>query len=350
MKAMDPEEPLLPLTGGGGDASEQRDSEPVMRSRAADGRSVTACQGKRPDQRHLGGPQFRGPILSFGLPKIQKITKFLFSAPLIGAILVMLMLSAIVITRNEATNIRACLDSLAFCDERIVIDCGSTDTTAEIARERGARVELHEWCGYGPQKNYALSLATGTWVLSLDADERVTPELAAAIKSAIADAGADAWEIPRISSFCGRQMRHSGWYPDYVLRLFRRGKARFDDVIVHERVICDGVVKRLRPPLTHYPVVKLEDALSRMDCYSTAKAQGILASGRKVSFLSGIGHGLFSFLRTYVLKAGFLDGAEGFLLAVANAEGSYYPYMKAWLAMRERRSRNKGKDAPNLIS
>jgi glycosyltransferase involved in cell wall biosynthesis len=246
-------------------------------------------------------------------------------------------LSAIVITRNEAANIGECLDSLAFCDERIVVDCGSTDATVEIARGKGARVEFHEWRGFGPQKNHALALATGTWVLSIDADERVTAELAAAIKAAIAAGDADAWEFPRLSSFCRRQMRHAGWYPDYVLRLFRRGKARFDDVIVHERVICAGVVKRLDPPLIHHPVARLEDALSRMDRYSTASAAAIVASGRKVSFLTGIGHGLYSFLRTYVLRAGFLDGAEGFLLAVANAEGSYYRYMKAWLATRERK-------------
>jgi glycosyltransferase involved in cell wall biosynthesis len=246
-------------------------------------------------------------------------------------------LSAIVITRNEAANIGACLDSLAFCDERIVVDCGSTDATVEIARQEGARVEFHEWHGFGPQKNYALSLATGTWVLSLDADERVTSELAAAIRSAIAGAAADAWEFPRLSSFCGRPMRHSGWYPDYVLRLFRRGKARFDDNIVHERVICDGAVKRLRPPLIHHPVLKLEDALSRLDRYSTAKAQMMVASGRKVSFFTGIGHGLVAFLRAYLFRAGFLDGAEGFLLAVFTAETSYYPYMKAWLATRQRK-------------
>ncbi len=246
-------------------------------------------------------------------------------------------LSAIVITRNEAANIGACLDSVAFCDERIVVDCGSTDTTVEIARRKGARVEFHAWQGFGPQKNYALSLVTGMWVLSIDADERVTPELAAAIKAAIAAGDADAWEFPRLSSFCGRPMRHSGWYPDYVLRLFRRGTARFDDVIVHERVICSGTVKRLHPPLIHHPVARLEDALSRMDRYSTASAERIVAAGRRVSFMTGIGHGLYSFLRTYVLRAGFLDGAEGFLLAVANAEGSYYRYMKAWLATRDRK-------------
>jgi glycosyltransferase involved in cell wall biosynthesis len=246
-------------------------------------------------------------------------------------------LSAIVITRNEAGNIGECLDSLAFCDERIVVDCGSTDATVEIARGRGARVEVHEWRGFGPQKSHALALATGIWVLSIDADERVTSELAAAIGAAIAKGDADAWEFPRLSSFCRRQMRHSGWYPDYVLRLFRRGEARFNDAIVHERVICAGVVKRLQPPLIHHPVARLEDALSRVDRYSTASAEAIVTAGRKVSFMTGIGHGLYSFLRTYILRAGFLDGAEGFLLAVANAEGSFYRYMKAWLATRERK-------------
>lgn len=246
-------------------------------------------------------------------------------------------LSAIVITRNEAANIGDCLDSVAFCDERIVVDCGSSDDTVALARTKGARVELHGWRGFGPQKNFALSLATGTWVLSIDADERVSPALAAEIKEAIAYAIADGFALPRLSRFCGRQMRHSGWYPDYVLRLFRRGKAKFDDAVVHERVICDGTVQRLREPLLHEPVKKLEDALSRMDRYSTASAQALVASGRRVSFFAGIGHGLYAFIRTYILQLGFLDGAEGFLLAVANAQGSYYRYMKAWLAQRERR-------------
>jgi glycosyltransferase involved in cell wall biosynthesis len=246
-------------------------------------------------------------------------------------------LSAIVIARNEAANIGACLDSVAFCDERIVVDGGSSDGTADIARAKGARVAQHDWQGFGPQKNFALSLATGDWVLSIDADERVTAELAAAIKRAMADASADGFELPRRSSFCGREMRHAGWYPDYVLRLFRRGKARFDDALVHERVICDGAVKRLDVALMHYPVLRLEDALSRMDRYSTLGAATLAASGRKVSFFAGVAHGLYAFIKTYVLRAGFLDGAEGFLLAVANAEGSYYRYMKAWVASRQRK-------------
>jgi hypothetical protein len=173
-------------------------------------------------------------------------------------------------------------------------------------------------------------------VLSIDADERVTPQLAAAIKAAIARGDADGYEIGRLSSFCGRPMRHSGWYPDYVLRLFRRAQGRFSDDIVHERVICNGRVARLTGELLHSPVARLEDALSRMDRYSTLGAEKMIRAQRRVSFASGILHGFWTFIRVYVLRLGFLDGREGFLLAVANAEGSYYRYMKAWLEGRRR--------------
>jgi len=246
-------------------------------------------------------------------------------------------LSAIIIAKNEANNIGECLDSLAFCDERIVVDGGSSDDTAALAAAKGARlVSAPDWRGFGPQKNLALSQATGDWVLSIDADERVSNALAAEIRSAIEGGKADGYAMPRRSSFCGRVMRHSGWYPDHVLRLFRRGKARFSDDQVHERVICDGVLGRLGEPLLHYPVTRLEDALSRMDRYSSAGAEMLAASGRRVSFMSGITHGLWTFIRTYIIRAGFLDGREGFLLAVANAEGAYYRYMKAWLEGRRR--------------
>ena len=211
---------------------------------------------------------------------------------------------------------------------------GSRDDTVAIAEGKGARVVSHAFAGFGAQKNFALSLAQGDWVLSIDADERVSPALAQAIQHAIAEAQADGYEMPRLSSFCGRPMRHSGWYPDYVLRLFRRGKARFSDDAVHERVVCEGAVARLGEPLLHAPVARLEDALSRMDRYSTANAEMMIAAGRRVWFVTGIVRGLYAFFSTYVLRAGFLDGREGFLLAVANAEGTYYKYMKAWLAVR----------------
>jgi glycosyltransferase involved in cell wall biosynthesis len=243
-------------------------------------------------------------------------------------------LSAIIITLNEEANIAACLDSVAFCDERIVVDGGSTDATAAVAAAKGARVVVRPFDGFGPQKGYALSQAEGDWVLSVDADERVSAELAAAIKEAVVDAGLDGYEVSRLSYFCGRPMRHSGWYPDYVLRLFRRGRGRFTEDLVHERVVCDGRVGRLAGVLHHHSVDRLEQALSRVDRYSTAGAAMMVASGRKVTFASGISHGLWAFLRAYVLRLGFLDGREGFLLAVANAEGTYYRYMKTWLARR----------------
>jgi glycosyltransferase involved in cell wall biosynthesis len=245
-------------------------------------------------------------------------------------------LSAIVIAKNEAANIAECLDGLAFCDERIVVDGGSTDDTVRLAEGKGARVISHRWQGFGPQKNFALMLAGGDWVLSIDADERVTPALAQQIRDAIATNRAIAYRFPRQSYFCGRRMRHSGWSPDYVLRLFRRGHARFSDDLVHERVICEGPVARLSQPLIHHPVLRLEDALSRMDRYSTAGAEMLVESGRRVSFMTGIVRGFWTFIRTYFLRAGFLDGREGFLLAVANAEGTYYRYMKAWLEGRRR--------------
>jgi glycosyltransferase involved in cell wall biosynthesis len=245
-------------------------------------------------------------------------------------------LSAIIIARDEARNIGACLDALAFCGERIVVENDSSDDTAKIAAEHGARVVSHVWEGFGPQKNHALSLARGEWVLSIDADERVSPALAQEIATAIASPKADAYEIPRISSFLGRNMGRSGLSTGYVLRLFRRGTARFTDDLVHERVVADGPVARLAAPLQHDAVNRLEEAIGRINRYSTESARMLAASGRRVTFTSGITHGLWTFIRVYLLRGGFLDGKEGFLLAVANAEGSYYRYMKAWLAGRSK--------------
>jgi glycosyltransferase involved in cell wall biosynthesis len=246
------------------------------------------------------------------------------------------LLSVIIIAKNEAANIGDCLDSVVFADERIVVDSGSNDDTVRIATDKGARVKQHAFSGFGAQKNFALSLARGNWVLSIDADERVSLALAAEIKSAIANPIAAGYEMPRRSSFCGRVMRHSGWWPDYVLRLFRRGTTRFSDDLVHERAICDGPVVRLSEPLLHHPVREISDAHARVDRYSTAGARMLVASGRRVSFASGYLHGGWTFLRTYVLRLGFLDGHEGFLLACANAQGTYYRYMKAWLEQRRR--------------
>lgn len=241
-------------------------------------------------------------------------------------------LSAIIITKDEASNIGDCLDSLAFCDERIVVDAASSDGTMMIAKQKGARVATHGWNGFGAQKNYALSLAQGDWVLSIDADERVTPELAREIRRAVEGGSADGYELARRNTFCGRVLRGT----DRVLRLFRRDKGRFTDDVVHERVVCDGKVARLNEPLMHFSVTRLEDAIRRIDQYSTLGADALAASDRKITALSGALHAAGTFLRVYFLKLGFLDGAAGFMLAIANAEGAYYRYQKAWLARQRR--------------
>jgi glycosyltransferase involved in cell wall biosynthesis len=249
-------------------------------------------------------------------------------------------LSVVVITKDEEAAIGRCLDSVRWADEIVVLDSGSTDRTVEIAREHGARVEVSaDWPGFGPQKNRALALAGGEWVLSLDADEWVPEDLAAEIQAAIVSPDGHAgFELPRSSSFCGREMRHSGWWPDHILRLFRRDAARFSEDIVHERVLLDGRVGRLTRPLQHESFVSLHEVVDKMNRYSTAGAQMRVMRGKGGSVGAAVARGLWAFVRTYVLRAGFLDGREGFVLAVANAEGTYYRYLKAWLARRGRGS------------
>ena len=245
----------------------------------------------------------------------------------------MATLSVIVITKNEANNLHDCLASVAWADEIIVVDSGSTDDTLAIAREFTAYVYSHDWPGFGMQKNRALSYASQDWVLSLDADERVTPQLRQEIETVLRNAAGQfaAYDVPRLSSYCGRFMHHSGWHPDYVTRLFKRGFARFSDDLVHERLLVDAPVGKLKSDLLHYSFNDLEQVLRKMDQYSTAGAQKLLSKGKRATLTGAVLHGLWSFLRTYLLRGGFLDGREGFMLAVSNAEGTYYRYLKLML-------------------
>ncbi|HZY16691.1 MAG TPA: glycosyltransferase family 2 protein [Ramlibacter sp.] len=245
-------------------------------------------------------------------------------------------LSVVIITKNEILNLAACLRSVHFADEVVVVDSGSTDGTVELARALGAHVvQTPDWPGYGPQKNRALDAATGDWVLSLDADEQVTPELAAAMAEAMAAPRADAFSVNRSSNYCGRYMKHSGWYPDRVVRLFRRGTARFSSDVVHERVLPDGRVARLQGDLLHNSMPHFESVIDKMDRYSSAGAQALLRKGARGSFAQALLHGGWAFVRTYLLRLGFLDGRLGLALAISNAEGTYYRYLKLWLLQRD---------------
>ena len=250
-------------------------------------------------------------------------------------------LSVVIITKNEEQRLAGCVASVVFADEVVVLDGGSTDRTAEIARSMGAKVEVSQsWDGFGPQKNRALALATQDWVLSLDADEEVSAKLSEEIQDAIRVPRADCYAIPRLSEFCGRFLRHSGWYPDYVLRLFKRGTARFSDDLVHERLIPQGPVAKLHHPLIHRGYRGPSETLQKIGRYSTAWAEQAKAAGKKADFWSAPAHGLGAFLKTYIFRLGFLDGCAGFAVAISSAEVAYYKYFKLWTATHATESKS----------
>lgn len=240
----------------------------------------------------------------------------------------MTTISAIIITKNEEANIRGCLESLDFVDEIIVVDSGSSDNTVAICREFTDRVYDVGWLGFGPQKNCALDYAGMTWVLSIDADERVSPELREQIRAAVTTIDHNGFAMPRLSSYCGKFIEHSGWRPDYVTRLFRRGKARFSNALVHERVIVEGSCGRLSADLIHHSFRDLQQVLTVINRYSTLAARQKYEAGEHSGLGKALLHGLGAFLTTYFLKAGFLDGRQGVMLAISNAEGAYYKYLK----------------------
>ena len=246
-------------------------------------------------------------------------------------------LSAILITRNEEVNLEDCLASLdGLATQIVVVDTQSTDRTLVIAQRYGALISSPpDWPGFGPQKNRALDLASEDWVLSLDADERLTPELRAEIKCVLDKPQTDCYAIPRLSWYCGRFMRHSGWTPDYVDRLFKRGSARFSSDLVHERLISKGPVLKLKNQMLHYSFMTHAQVQEKMERYSTASAQQAFAKGKTASPLKAILHGAWSFFRTYILRAGFLDGPQGFSLALANSKGSYLRYIKLWRLIKK---------------
>lgn len=242
------------------------------------------------------------------------------------------MLSVIIITKNEQAAISECLASIAWADEIIVVDSGSTDNTVAICNSFGAKVTITNWLGFGVQKNRALALATGDWVLSIDADERVSPALQQEIKAAIANSNKNsAYQIPRKSSYCGQFIHHSGWWPDYVTRLFHRKLATFSNDLVHERVLVKGITGSLKEPLLHMSYTSLEEVLEKTNRYSTDGARMAFTRGKRASLRSAISHGLWAFVRTYIVRLGFLDGKMGFILAISNAETTYYRYLKIML-------------------
>lgn len=240
-------------------------------------------------------------------------------------------LSVIVITRNEGANIEAALSSVAWADERIVVDAGSTDDTAERARQLGARVEVRDWPGYGAQKNRAAVLASHDWILSIDADERVTPELASEIRRVLAEGPtAIGYRMPRVSWYLGRWIRSTDWYPDYQMRLYDRRRARWSDREVHESVQADGPVAYLRSELQHYPFRDLSHHLEKIDRYSTLAARQLQREGHRAGVAGMIMYPPAAFLRNYVLRGGFRDRSAGFIISTLNTYYVFLKFAKLW--------------------
>ncbi len=237
-------------------------------------------------------------------------------------------LSVVIVAKNESRNISECIASASFADEVLVLDSNSTDGTADLARQAGAKVVTTDWPGYGPQVARGFSMATCDWVLSLDADERITPALREEVQQAIRAGSHEGFRIPRISEFCGQFIQHSGWRPDHTLRLGKRVKAGFTDHFLHAHMTVQGSVGHLKSSLVHYSYPDLHDVLEKLDRYSSGHARDMLARGKEGNLFKAVLHGFFAFLRTYVVRLGFLDGQRGLMLAIYNAEYTYYKYLK----------------------
>jgi len=244
-------------------------------------------------------------------------------------------LSVAIIAWNEEERLRACLESAGWADEIIVIDAESTDKTVQVAREFTDKIWVRPWAGFAAQKNFALEQATGEWVLSLDADERVTPELRDRIGRIVrANGPADGYSIPRKNVFWGAWMRHGGLYPDYQLRLFSRNTGRFADSAVHESVVVEGHVEALAEPMLHHSYRGLEDFVARSNRYSTLAAHEIVSRGGRAGLADLALRPLGRFVSMYILRLGFLDGWRGFVLAVLYANYVFLRMAKAWETRR----------------
>jgi len=239
------------------------------------------------------------------------------------------MVSVAIITKNEEANIGDCLESVKWADEIIVVDSGSDDGTADICERYGVRFYTEPWKGFSAQKNSAIEKATKGWILSLDADERVTPELREEITALCeSELAKDGFFIPRKNFFLGRWIRHCGWYPDYTLRLIRRGKGSFGDREVHESLSVRGDTGYLKHPMEHYTYKTISDYLKRLDRYSTLAARELLKEKRRYGVHHTVFRPLYTFFHMYIIRLGFLDGYFGFMLSILYSFYTFSKYIK----------------------
>ena len=255
-------------------------------------------------------------------------------------------LSVCIITGNEEDNVRRCLESVVWADEIVVVDSFSVDRTQEIAREFTDRVFQHRWVGYIGQKAIARNLARGEWILFVDADEVVSPQLREEILAlfrAGVPAGVDGFDFPRQVWYMRRWIRHGDWYPDAKLRLFRKARGRCCGIEPHERIEVDGEVRHLRAPLFHYTYDDVADQLDTMNRFSTISARNERLLRKPAAYLlwGMLMHPPFRFFRCYFLKRGFLDGVAGLVIARSAAFSTFVKYAKLWEARLGARRRDR---------
>jgi len=239
--------------------------------------------------------------------------------------------TATIITLNESANIAAALESVRWADEVVVVDSQSTDDTVEIARQYTDKVIVRPWPGYVAQKNFAADQASHDWIISLDADERVTPELADEVRALLnADPPAAGYRIPRVTFHCGRWIRSTDWYPDYQLRLYDRRRARWTGRHVHESVRADGTVARLRGEIQHYAYRDIAHHLQTMDRYTSLAARQMFEDGRRASWIDILVTPRLTFFRNYILRGGFRDGMAGLIVSAMNAYYVGLKFAKLW--------------------
>lgn len=242
-------------------------------------------------------------------------------------------LSVVVITRNEEANIERCLRSAAWADEIVVVDSQSSDRTAELARAFTEKVLVTEWRGYAAMRELAVTRAAHDWILWVDADEVITAELAAEIRQTLdGDAEVAAYAIPLRTFFLGKWIRHCGWYPDYKIRLFRKDRASFSQALVHEGVIVEGPMRRLKAALLHFTAPSLGHYWKKLDAYSSLSAEEMRRQGRQGRLFDLWIRPAVRFLNMYVLRLGFLDGAHGFVLCALSSYYVFAKYAKLWEA------------------
>jgi glycosyltransferase involved in cell wall biosynthesis len=255
-------------------------------------------------------------------------------------------LSVTIITLNEADHIGAAIESAAWADEIIVVDSGSSDDTVAIARAKGARVDMRAWTGYVDQKNFAAGQARHDWILSLDADERVTPELASEIRQVLAsDPPFGGYRVPRITHHLGRWIRTTDFYPDFQTRLYDRRRGCWRGRHVHESVSINGAVGVLQSDLQHYSYRDLSDHLDRINQYSSLAARQMYETGRRTGPLDLLMHPPAAFLRNYVLRRGILDGTAGLTLSLVNSYAVFLKFAKLWELQKTAGSESPGSKA-----